>query len=392
MAKGLAHLKWSTADNLEAYYDSYNSVVHPYQTGAYANNEGDNFSFGLNNILYFYIDMHVIQGKSRWLDLIIDTCNHILDQTDAKRSDRGEITITPLQDPYVAGNYYQAPFPLARDGIPSQGWSSFDGSGSYLRNQVLQDGQIIGAMATVCDYFESNGINGYDAVISAMWAHIKVVIDQHLPSSRTDKVKDGYIVPWSMYYPERTTGADSVFSSPVAYNHCGGYLKACALYHKHFNEPSFIPYIEGFMQFLRETRTEVGNGYNFRYLYTGTNAEDLNHLSYTLPFIKECLDQGLAEVTETEVRRYANTVVATWRKEDIGNADERVDGTSADEIQGLPQGEKSNVGQMAYLGYLNPEIYKMGRDLTATAVINNYHSMYYGLSSLIRYASGNITL
>ena len=396
MRLGKAHMRWHNYEALKAVYLQYNATP-PYQQATYANNEDDALSFPFRAYVMFYIDMYDISNDTTWLDLAFDSVDHVLDNTDKRRSEKGEITVTAKTDPITAGNYYQGAYPYVKDGTPLLGWSSTDGSPSpYLRGQVLQDGQILGYISSLVDYVKDNAITAYITRADDYITFMKTVIDIHAPSWRDGYFKTVDGVPiWvqGTYLYQNVDGQGSLYSSPLAYNHSGGLMQAMLVCHKYEigGIASYLDKATKFIGFIRDTRQDVEDRFFFQYILTSPTAEDLNHGSYYIvPFIKFAYDNGYLGVTIDEVERYSNSLAYAWRLDKVGSVAERFDGTSANETTGIPDGEAFDVGQMAMLGEFNNDIYSMCRDLLGTRYIANYARQYWGYSSMLRFIPDNI--
>lgn len=387
MTLAKAHLPWHTYDAIKAQYETEYPTA-PYLLAQYANNQSNYYSFNLHYIVYFYVDMHSLSGDTSWLDLAVLTVDHMLDNTDEMRDSRGEITIVPyVEGSETVGMYYQAPYPLKINGIPSKGWSSTDGVPATvptgtIRNQALQDGQILGCFAYFADYVLQNNLTAYAAKANEYLDYCKVIIDMHEPSWREDFTKyisgTPYLVQGAYSYPA-VSGGDITNSSPLAYNHMGGMLTAALVYHHHRTEPVYLQMAEKFIGFLRDYREDVDDRYFFKYVLTGSTSEDINHGSYYLtPLLMFAYNNGYASVDNTEMTGYANSLVYAWLNTAVGDVAERFDGTGI-----IPLGEAFNVGQMSGLGQFNSDVYNMARDLTAISFIGNYPSQYFCYSQIL---------
>jgi len=96
----IAHLQWHRWQDLESAYDTEYPTA-PYLL--YSDNETNQFSFTLNNWVYFYVEMHRMSTDDRWLVLARDTCQHFIDNNDEQRFARGDFTLngsTPGVDMY----------------------------------------------------------------------------------------------------------------------------------------------------------------------------------------------------------------------------------------------------------------------------------------------------
>lgn len=394
MRLGKAHLRWHTYYALKAEYDY--RFPTPALNG-YANNEGNGFSFGLRAHIQTYMNMHAISGDNNWLDLAFASADHIQDNTDARRQEKGEILITPLVEPwttYDEGNYYQAPYPYITDGTPVPGWGSNDGSiAGHLRVQILQDGQVLGVLAQICDYVLSNSITAYEAQANSLLASLKDCLDMHLASWLEDSVLDdvdlgdgivhpSFTVQGSFYYPNRFWPLGGTQRKPLAYNHSGGWFTAALIYDKYIGNAVYVAMADKHMDYIRDARLQgaTEGTYYWQYRLGDAGAEDINHGSYYLtPFLLFAYKNGYCSITTAEITAYADTIASCWQ-EGVGNVSERVDGEGT-----IPGGEAFNVGELTELGEFNADIYTMARDLLGTSYVAAYFSMYSGYSALLRY-------
>ncbi len=385
---GKAHLKYRDYDILKAAFeDDYG--YNPSIEGGYANNEGDKYSFGLNNYIYFCVDMYAMSSDTQWLTDAEIAIDKMLNNTDVLRESRGEITIEPaVPSSPVSNQYYQAPNPHFLDGTPVAGWSSYNGvSGdSHLRCQVLIDGQITAALAYWADYVLDNNITAFIAKANTVFAQIKTVIDSHNPSYQDDffYTDMSITVEGSYYYPNRFSSSGTLQNDPLAFNHCGGMLQSAILYHKHFNEPDYLYKAQRFMDFTRTHRTYFADTDRFEWGYRVTGeggTEDVNHGSYSLTFMYIAYKNGYLGITHQEMTRYANALLYAWKNNgQVGQCGEDFDGAGT-----IPTSEAFDVGVMGYLAEFNADVAKMGRDVISTRHINNYLNMYRGYASLLRF-------
>ena len=378
--KGKSHLNYNSYQSIKGLYYQYFTNIKPFEDSGFDNNESDKFSFSLQNYLYFYIEMHKLSGSSEWITLIEETCNHILDNTDERRVEKLEIVLTPVQDPPLDTNYFQAPFPYQRDGIPIPGWSSFDGSPRpRLRAQVLQDGQIIGAMCTAAHYIISNGVTSTAGFTDSVLSHSRRVIDSHDHSYKYASTVASTFIAGTYKYPERFLGEDSVYGSPVPYNHCGAMTKATLICHHYENNQDYLDKAQKFMDFTRDTRVEDGDKYFWNYAFTTTTIpEDFNHGSYSLDMMLMAYELGYLGMTKDELTKYANTVASCNKWPRVSEAFEKID-LSGD----LPTGETFDIGNMAYLSEFNANVLTIGRDLSSTNYIAKYPSHFRSVATLL---------
>ena len=372
-----AHLEWNRWEDLEASYDNYNSTA-PYLD--YPNNEDDDFSFALNNWLYFYVDMHRLSADTKWLDLAEDTCQWIIDNNDVARFARGDFILSGSNR--GVDRYYQAPYPYQADGVPVPGWSSANFAPG-LRCQILIDGQVIGAMSYYADYILSNNIAAYETKANSFFAHIKLVIDSHNNSWRYDKViTNPPMTVKGAWYGANTGGGNSTWSSAIAYNHCVGALQAGLLYHKHFTDAEYLNKAEKFIEYMRDTRVDLDDGYFWKYIVSGTKSEDINHGSYTYNFFMLAAVNGYLSFTTDELTRYANSLLKGWQGTKVGDMSERFDGTGD-----MPKSEGFDPAHLIDFVEYAPSIYKMTLEAHATRSkdYGNYGRMFRGAAALLRY-------
>ena len=378
-----SHLPWHSYNSLSDYYDSYYTNVPPVNNGAYANNEGNSFSFGLRSACSFYVDMYDMSLDSKWLVRLFELTDHILNQTDEARVSRGEITIDPLiVGSETANMYWQAPFPLMKNGTPSKGWSSYDGvpTGGGLRNQVLQDGQILNALSNAADYVLRNNITAYTVKANELLDHCELVIAIHQASWREGAIKNGTLIQGSYFYPS-ASGEDATYSAPVSYNHCGGIMHSMLVIHHHRSNASYLAMINLFMGFIRDTRVDNGDTFFFKYKMTGSGSEDINHGSYYLSILfSYAYDNGYLGITSQEMTKYANSVMLAKLDGKVGSTAEKFDGTGV-----IPDGEAFNMGNLSYFGKFNSDVYPFSKEVISTRYIAAYLSMLSGYASFLRY-------
>ncbi len=380
--RGTCHLEHKSYAELESLYETSYAGGHPYELSTYANNEGDFFSFKLNAFITFYINMHKMSSDDKWLVTLKATMEHILNNTDAEREGRGEITLTALEDPAVATNYYQAPYPYMLNGTPVPGWSSFDGSsGGRLRTQVLQDGLVLSALCRAAYYIKENSLSTYYTIADTALAHARVVITSHDNSFREDMTANGDTVRGSYLYP-KTDGTTSLNSKPLAYNHSAGMFIAIAICNHYVADAANMDKLDRFLDFTRTTRVEhqfdTGGRYEWAYLhFTQANKEDLNHGSYSLIMFQWLNKLAVGNVTDAEMLQYTNSVLYTRGRYITENAED-VDGAGT-----LSTSDKFNVGEMSYLHEYNSDMLNMARNLTAQGYIANYALYYSGVSELL---------
>ncbi len=373
-------MKYNSYDAIKALYYQYFTNFKPFEDSGYSNNESDKFSFGLNNYLYFYIEMHKLSGSSEWLTLIEETCNHILDNTDERRVEKGEITLTPLEDPQVDTNYFQAPYPYLLNGTPVSGWSSFDGSPQpRLRVQCLQDGQVVAALCSVAYYIKENLLPETAGFSDGLLSHSRRVIESHNRSYRFNSVVDGVTVAGTYKYPNRLTGEDGVFGDPLPYNHNAGMLKAAMICNYYSPNQDYLDKAEGFIQFLRDTREEIDGRFEWLYSFTvAGKAEDINHGSYTIDMLLTAKDLSLFNVTDEELIKYSKSFVHVNKWPRVSEAYEKVDATGD-----MPVAETFCMGTIARLGLLNKDFLYIARDLSSTNYVVKYHLHYLAVAALL---------
>ncbi len=385
---GMSHLKWRDYDRLkEAFDDDYG--YNPSIEGGYSDNEQDKYSFGLNNYLYFCVDMHELSGDTQWLTDAEVAIDRILDNTDIRRVAKGDITIAPANvSSTVPNQYYQAPTPYFLSGIPVEGWSSFNGvaGDANLRCQVLIDGQVAGSIAYWADHILDNNITAFVTKANSVFSYLKTVVDSHDLSYQKDYYNSSLdmTISGSYYYPNRFSSIGSLQPDPLAYNHNAGLLQTGLLYHKHFTDTEFLDRAQRFMDFTRATRTYYSAEDRFEWLYRITGeggTEDVNHGSYSFMFFNVAHANGFLGVTSTEMRRYANALLYAWKNDNtVGSCAEDFDGAGT-----IPTSEAFDVGAMGYMAQFNKDIAKMGRDVCSTRYIPNYLNMYRAYASLLRY-------
>lgn len=375
----IAHLQWHRWEDLELAYDTEYPTA-PYLL--YNNNETNQFSFTLNNWVYFYVEMHRMSGLNKWLDLAIDTCQHFIDNNDEARLARGDFVLngpTPGVD-----RYFQAPYPFTMNATPVPGWSSSDGAPS-LRVQILQDGQIIGAMAYFADYALDNNLTSYTTDANIFFAHIKLVLDSHNNSWRSGQVSTSppITVEGNWYYPERINGDNAVYSTILPFNHSAGACQAALLYHKHFTNADYLDKATEFMGFTRSNRTESGGAYDWPYTVEDYSlTEDLNHGSYSFLFFMSAKINGYLAITDAELAKYANATVNAWQGSKVGDLSERFDGTGS-----IPAGEAFDPSHFVDIAKYNSTVYKITSEAHAvrSKENDNYGRMFRGASVLLRY-------
>lgn len=373
-------MKYNSYESIKDLYYQYFTNFKPFEDSGYDNNESDKFSFGLNNYLYFYIEMHKMSGSAEWLTLMEETCAHILDNTDIRRVEKGEIVITPLEDPQVDTNYFQAPYPYLLNGTPVEGWSSFDGSPRpRLRVQCLQDGQIVAALCSVAHYIKENNLSESLGFSDNLLSYSRSVIESHDRSYKYGSVVDGLVVAGTYKYPNRLTGEDGTFGDPLPYNHNAGMLKAAMICSNYLFNQEYMDKAENFIQFLRDTREEVDG--RFKWLYSFTVAgkcEDVNHGSYTLDMLLTAKELNLFNVTDEELIKYSNAFVHTNKWPRVNEAYEKIDATGD-----MPVSETFCMATISKLGYLNKDLLTLARDLSSTNYVIKYHLHFYAIASLL---------
>lgn len=374
----IAHLQWHRWEDLEAQYDDEHPTA-PYL--AYTDNELSKFSFDINHWLYFYVEMHRLSDDTKWLDLAEDTCQYFIDNNDVARLARGDFVLngaTPGVD-----RYWQAPYSFTNDAEPVPGWSGADGAPS-LRVQILQDGQIIGAMAYYADYILDNNLTAYTTNANAFFAHVKLVIDSHERSWRDDKVSTSppITVEGAWYYPERINGDDTVFSEILPFNHAAGACQALLLYHKHFTDLDYLDKAERFMEFTRSNRAESNNMFQWNYSVETAGSEDLNHGSYTFQFFMTAAANGYLDFTSAELSKYANSAVNGWQGTSVGDLSEFFDGQGT-----IPAGEVFDPSHFVDIAKYNSLVFKITKEAHAVNSKSQpaYSRMFRGAATLLRY-------
>lgn len=132
--QGLSHLTFRTPELLASVYNDRFGNQLPYEFNNWQNNDKDKFSFGLNNYLYFYVNMFKLTGDTVWIDHAVSCCDHMFDNTDAERVSKGEFSVEPFTGHvyvnsirfYPSQSYYQAASNNYVSGMPQNGWSSFN--------------------------------------------------------------------------------------------------------------------------------------------------------------------------------------------------------------------------------------------------------------------------
>lgn len=380
MIKGRSHMLYNSYESIRDLYYQYFTNFKPYEDVGFEDNEGDRFSFTLQNYIYFYIEMHKLSSSQEWLTLIEGTCDHILDNTDERRVEKGDITLTPLEDPATDTNYFQAPYPYQLNGTPVPGWSSFDGSPRpRLRVQVLQDGQVIGALCEAAMYIIENNLTVTAGFADKLLSHSRRVIDSHDRSYRYNTVVDGFPVAGTYKYPERILGEDSVYGNPLPYNHCAAMLKAALICNKYQPNTEYMSKAQSFIDFTRSQRIQIGDRFEWTYsLTTPEKQEDINHGSYTLGLFFTAYKLGYLGVTSLELDRYANSIVNANKWPRVSEAHERVDATGD-----MPTAETFDAGKLAYLGEINKKLLYFGRDLASTNYIIKYAGHFRAIATLL---------
>ena len=375
-----AFLQWHRWQELELHYDNTYPNA-PYLSRA--NNDDNKFSFELDGWVYFYIDMHRMSGDTRWITLAVNTCQHFIDNNDEARVARGDFILTGST--VGVDRYWQAPYPYTTNGTPVPGWSSNNASaGLPLRVQILIDGQIIGAMASLAGYILDQNITASITDANTFFAHIKRVLDSHNNSWRDDRVSTSppMTVQGSWYYPERVSGLDQVFSAILAFNHLAGACNAAILYHKHFTDAGLLDKATRFMAFTRSNRVDTGDMYQWAYTVETAGSEDLNHGSYSFTFFMSAKINSLLSFTEEELTKYANATVNAWVGTKVGDLAEKFDGTGV-----MPVGEIFDPASFVDLAKYNTTLLKI---VTEAHAVNsksqsNYGKMMRGAAAILRY-------
>lgn len=376
----MAHMKYNSYESIRDLYYKYFTSNSPYEDVGFESNEGDKFSFSLQNYLYFYIEMHKLSGSSEWVTLMEDTCNHILDNTDERRVEKGGLVITPLESPATETNYFQAPYPYQVEGTPAPGWGSFDGSEQpRLRVQVLQDGQIAGALCTVAHYIIENSIIATEGFADSLLAHSRRVINSHDNSYRYDTIIREQFVKGTYKYPERINGNDSVYGDAVPYNHCAGILKAALICNYYEPDAEYVNKAQSFMDFTRDTRVDVGDRFEWDYtLKNPGKSEDVNHGSYSLTMFYQAYKLGRLGITKEEMTKYTNSMINANKWPRVKKAYEKVNAT-----EDMPSGEVFDIGKMAYFKEFNKNIAYFGRDLASSNYIAKFPSHFRAIATLL---------
>ena len=375
----IAHLQWHRWEDLESSYDSEYPTA-PYLN--YVDNELSQFSFTVNHWLYFYVEMHRMSGATRWLELGRDTCQHMIDNNDVARVGRGDFVLNGST--VGVDRYWQAPYPYTTDATPVPGWSSNDGAPS-LRVQILQDGQIIGAMAYFTDYILSENLTSYIANANAFFTHIKLVLDSHENSWRSDlvSINPPVTVQGNWYYPEKVNGDNSVSSNILAFNHSAGACQAALLYHKHLTDTALLDKATRFMAFTRSNRVDAGAMFEWEYSVEGSySSEDLNHGSYSFMFFMIAKINGYISVDDAELTKYANATINAWQGVKIGDLAEKFDG-SGDIIDSEAFDPSHYVDMAKY----NKTMYRVVAEAHAVRSKDqrNYSRMFRGAATMLRY-------
>lgn len=408
--KGFGHVSGLSYNQLESDYEIKYPTA-PNVQSPNVTNENEAFSFNWNMFVYFYIDMHKLSPSkdSKWVDLAVGMCDHFLSYSDDQRVSRGELAILPRTDPIGENQYYQAQQPYLFDegdfieGAP--GWSSFDLNSTNLSVQILQDGQVLGALSYCADYILSNNLNDYTVKANDYLTKVKQVIDSHDWSWRYGKVAgapSGYLVAGNWWYPNRS---GSIQSGTLPFNHCAGAMQSMLVYNKHIPSPEYINKFNAFMEFVRKddggeffSRRLIGERFWFPYnARTNTRYEDLNHGSYNFTMYKVAVENNQGGFTSEELKRYANSALNAWQNTGkVGVVGERfgvVDVTSP--YENIPLAEAFDPLHFAWLNTYSDEnsIFKMLRDLAA---VNNNNSSasdsrrFRGLASLLLSKPENI--
>lgn len=389
--KGFAHIRYRNAEDLgNAYLAAFPQP--PYTLSTYQNNDANKFSFGLQQFVYFYVDMWYLTQDNAWIGLACDTCDYMISKCDSQRVLDGEITITALNNPSLATDYYQAPYPYQINGTPVPGWSSQDGSGGKQRVQILSDGQIIGAMAVLADCIldHSQDLSAYTAKANTYMAKVAQVLESHNNSWVYNKVsaQPDMTVPGSYYYPAMD-GGNYTYTYILAFNHSCGALQAGLLYDKHVGNAEYVNKAEAFMTFMRTdlARQEVGERYFWPYVIENPAvSEDLNHGAYEFQLFKVAYDNNYLNISVDELTRYAKSAVNAWLDNGlVGQAAERFDGTGL-----LPDAETFDPSQYVWLSAFEPDLFKMCRDLVGTYHLDLYANVYSAYSRILRYKPDGI--
>lgn len=320
---------FDSATSLQASFDNAYSQSTDATPIFDTDNETDGFSFTQNEVLYFYDDMYALTGDTDWIDRMVTTIDYIFDNTDVRRVEKGELTIASWDGTGTkpTNAYFAAPYPHIVDGTPVEGWSSYNGTGgtTYLRCQILTDGQILAAIATCCDtILDDSSLLAYHDTATGYLNGCATVLEDHQTTYQTKTFydyQDTYgTVDVSAYYYANTSGASSVFSTVLAFNHSLGAHLCAMVLDKHDITSDYLPQAQAWLDFMRSDlcRSEFTNDdglecYSWKYTVdTGADTdeiEDLNHGGFYMgPVWKFAYENGYLDFTTEEITKYANTL------------------------------------------------------------------------------------
>ena len=293
--------------------------------------QANSSGFIFNDYMHVYGSMYYLTGDTaEWITKYgIPAIDHVLNYTDKKRADRGEIVVT--SDPYWTGT----PDVLRDSNHVHVGWrhpDDFDPTGQSRKVvEVLTDSQFLqGIMFFVDACSEKGNLSAATTAKFATYrARVREIIESWSETWRTNipetsstwgnsiTVQGSYwkVNAYAGSWPAPMNSAH--FWRPAAYNHTAGMLSAALLLHKWQQEadgtgyPEYLTMAQSFKDYLLgdELRT-IGSSAYYRWPYSTdiSGISDIDHTKIDAEFLLTCWRNGYTDITQQEMESSLNTM------------------------------------------------------------------------------------
>jgi hypothetical protein len=272
-----------------------------------------------------YTVMAKLTGSSYYLDKAGLLVHLMLESTDARRTERGELDI-------VANPYDEAPDPVFQDRtLAAPGWRNpytYSDGRTVTRIEALVDGHIAHHIMVYVDAVLSDTrFEAHRTFANGAMERVRQVIDFHDTMWMNDRHKN---VPGSYYYSD---GKGGKWSPPIVFNHSASLLSAALLIDRHAPTPVYRDRAGRLAGYFLNYAQDQDGSFMWDYdPYTpernGPAVQDFVHGAMDVDFLVLAREAGVGGLTDEHMRKLAKTFHTRFVKK--GSVSFRIDGAEPD--------------------------------------------------------------